>query len=201
MNIIEAITNRRAVKKYDSSYSMSEQEIEQLLSLAMLSPTAFNIQNWRFVLVRNDDLRQEIRKVAWDQEQVTDSSLLILLCADLTSWKKPQRYWESAPKEVQDYMVDAIHNYYQGKQDVIRDEAMRSCGLAGQTIMLAAKELGLDSCPMDGFDYEAVGKIINLPQDHIIGFMIVVGKKKEEPKPRPTLIAYKEAVIIDRFPG
>ena len=130
---------------------------------------------------------------------MTDASLLIVLCANLSSWIEPQRYWKNAPQAVQDFIIPAVINYYQGKPQVIRDEAMRSCGLAGQTIMLAAQSMGLDSCPMDGFDYEAVGKIIHLPEDHLISFIIAVGKKTKEAWPKPGQISYDEAVIIDRF--
>ena len=80
-----------------------------------------------------------------------------------------------------------------------RDEAMRSCGLAGQTIMLAAKAMGYDTCPMDGFDYDAVGKLINLPPDHAVAMFVVVGKPVQEAWARPSQIAQSEAVITDRF--
>ena len=83
MNVTTAIETRRAVKAYDPGHRMTEAEIDKLMSLAMLAPSAFNIQNWRFVLVRDAALRGEIRKVAWDQSQVTDASLLIVLCAAL----------------------------------------------------------------------------------------------------------------------
>ena len=66
MNTLEAIAQRRSVKHYDTSHRMSEEEIERLLSLAVLAPTAFNIQNWRFVVVRDVELRRQIRAVAWD---------------------------------------------------------------------------------------------------------------------------------------
>ena len=174
--------------------------MKELLSLALEAPTAFNIQNWRFLLVRNPEIRKQIRAVAWNQPQITDSSLLIILCSDLSSWKdRPERYWANAPQAARDFILPAIHNYYDGKTQVIRDEAMRSCGLAGQTIMLAAKAMGLDSCPMDGFDYDAVGKIINLPQDHIISFMIAVGKKTQDAYPKPGQLSYSEVVKVDRF--
>ncbi|MBX9743264.1 MAG: nitroreductase family protein [Chthoniobacterales bacterium] len=200
MHVFEAIRTRRAIKKFDPNYVMSEEEIKQLLSLALEAPTAFNIQHWRFLLVRNPEIRKQIRAAAWDQEQVTDASLLILLCAKLSAWEdRPERYWANATQEARDFILPAIHNYYYGKQQVIRDEVMRSCGLAGQTIMLAAKAMGLDSCPMDGFDYDAVGKIINLPEDHTISFMIVVGKKAQEPHAKPGQLPYQEVVKIDRF--
>ena len=88
MNTIEAIKARRSVKHYDPQHKFSQEEIDELMSLAILAPTAFNLQNWRFVLVQNPELRKEIRAVSWDQAQVTDASLLIVVCADLKAWEK-----------------------------------------------------------------------------------------------------------------
>ena len=179
---------------------MSEEEINQLFELAMLSPTAFNIQNWRFVAVTDPALRAEIRKVSWDQVQVTDASLLIVICADLKAWaKEPERYWRNASEEVQNILIPAIEGYYSGNDQVQRDEAMRSCGIAAQTIMLAAKSLGYDSCPMDGFDFDAVGKLINLPEDHIVSMFVAVGKAAKEAFPRGGQLPIDEVVIKDKF--
>ena len=132
MNVVKAIESRRSVKAYDPDHRMSEDEIEKLIAGAMLSPTAFNIQNWRFVLVRNPELRKQIRAVAWDQAQVTDASLLLVMCADLKAWEKlPGRYWKNAAQPIQDFMVPAIEQYYrgQGKGAARRGDAlMRDCG-------------------------------------------------------------------------
>jgi nitroreductase len=200
MNVSEAIESRRAVKAFDPEHRMSQSEIDQLIGLAMLSPTAFNIQNWRFVLVSDPALRQQVREVAWNQAQVTDASLLIVLTADLKAWEKePQRYWRLAAQPVRDYLVPAIDQYYRGREQVQRDEAMRSCGMTAQTLMLAAREMGYDSCPMDGFDFDAVGKLINLPQDHAIAMFVAVGKPLQPAHPRGGQLAMNEVVIQNRF--
>lgn len=200
MTVSEAINARRAVKAFDPSHRMTEAETGRLLSLVTLAPTAFNIQNWRFVLVRDPALRKQIRAVAWDQSQVTDASLLIVVCADLRAWEKgPARYWHHAPKPVQDFLVPAIHGYYAGREQVQRDEAMRSSGIAAMTLMLAAKGMGYDSCPMDGFDFDAVGKLINLPKDHAIAMFVAVGKGLQEPWPRGKKLPLSEVVIENRF--
>lgn len=178
MNVIQTIESRRSVKVYDPRHHMLQTEIDQLMSLAMLAPTAFNIQNWRFVTVTDPELRKQIRAASWDQAQVTDASLLVILTADLKAWEKePQRYWRNAAQPVQDYLIPAINQYYNGKDQVQRDEAMRSCGMAATTLMLAAKEMGYDSCPMDGFDFDAVGKLINLPSDHVISMFVVINNR------------------------
>jgi len=58
MNVSTAINSRRAIKVFDSGHRMSDTEIDQLMSLTLLAPTSFNIQNWRFLLVKNPDLRR-----------------------------------------------------------------------------------------------------------------------------------------------
>lgn len=200
MDTFDAITQRRAVKQFDPTHQLSQDEINQLFSLAIQSPTAFNIQNWRFVSVQDPALRNTIRSASWNQAQVTDASLLVILCADLKSWEKqPQRYWRNAGKETQDFLLPAIDNYYRGREQVQRDEAMRSCGMAAQTLMLAAKAMGYDSCPMDGFDFEAVGKLINLPEDHTIAMFVVIGKALSPAHPRGGQLDVTEVVIQDKF--
>ena len=200
MNTKDAINSRRAIKHYDADHRMSDEEVDELLTLATQSPTAFNIQNWRFVAITDPEIRTQIRANAWDQAQVTDSSVLIVLTANNSAWKQdPERYWVNAPEEVANFLVPAIKGYYEDKPQVQRDEAMRSCGMAGMTIMLAAKAMGYDSCPMDGFDFDAVAKIINLPDDHVISFMIAVGKGTKEAWPKPGRLPLNEVVIRDKF--
>lgn len=200
MNAREAIINRRAIKEFDPEHVMEEGEEKELLSLAMLSPTAFNIQNWRFVVVKDMALREQIREAAWGQSQVTDCSLFIVVCADLKSWEKdPARYWRNAPQEVQDFMLPAIDSYYRGKDDVQRDEAFRSCGIAAQTLMLAAKDMGYDSCPMDGFDFEKVAQLIRLPDDHVVAMFVAIGKGTKAAWPRPGQLDMETVVTRDGF--
>ena len=200
MRVFDAIEKRRSVKQFDPEVRLTEDEEILLTKLVPLSPTAFNIQNWRFVVVRDPALRQQIRAAAWDQPQVTEASLLVVLCADLKAWEKqPERYWADADQATRDAIVPMIDVYYRDKDQVQRDEAMRSCGLAGQTLMLAAKAMGYDSCPMDGFDFDAVGELINLPSDHVISFMVAIGKPLEEAHPRGGAISSDEVVINDRF--
>lgn len=200
MNTFEAITARRSVKHYDPEHKMTEAEIEKLMELAVLSPTSFNMQNWRFVVVTNPEVRQQLRAAAWDQAQVSEASITILLCADLNAHAgNPRRYWKDAPVEVADILAPMIEPFYSDKPELQRDEAMRSCGIAAQTIMLAAKAMGYDSCPMIGFDPEAVAQIIKLPENHCIGLMITVGKTLKPAFGRPGQLPLSEVVIRDQF--
>jgi nitroreductase len=200
MNTFEAISSRRAVKHFDPEHQFTQQEIDQLMTAAIQSPTSFNMQNWRFVLVADKELRTKIRAAANDQAQITDASLLIILTADVKAWQKdPARYWKNAPTEVANLLVNWMGPFYDGKEQLQRDEAMRSCGIAGQTIMLAARAMGYDSCPMIGFDSDKVSELINLPTDHALGFIIVVGKATKPIWPKPGQLPLEQVIVHDRF--
>ena len=200
MDTFEAISSRRSVKNFDKNHKMSQDEISKLLEAAILSPTSYNIQNWRFVLVTNQEIKDKLCEFAYGQRQVSEASLVIILCADLKSWNKnPERYWASIPDEPRKLLVDSIIKSYTKNPNLQRDEAMRSCGIASQTIMLAAKAMGYDTCPMEGFDYNKVGELIRLPEDHMISLMVVVGKAAKNAPPRSGQLPLSEIVFENSF--
>jgi len=201
MNTFDAIYQRRAIKQYDSQHKLSREEETKLFEAAIQSPTSFNIQHWRFVIVRDPDLRKKIRtEFGNDQAQMTDASLLIIMTADTKAWqKKPERYWKNAPKEVADLLVNWMGPFHEGREWLQRDEAQRSIGMAMQTLMLAAKAMGYESCPMIGFDIEKVAELINLPDDHVMGAMVAIGKGTKEPWPKPGQLPLSELVMENTF--
>jgi len=200
MDVMTAVEAKRAIKQFDPDHAMTEKEIRKLISLVVLSPTAFNIQHWRFALIRNRQLRESIRAVSWMQPQITDASMLVIICADLKAWERqPERYWRNAPHDVREGVLAAIEEYYRGREQLQRDEAMRSCGIAAQTMMLAAKAVGYDSCPMDLSDLDEVARLINLPEDHAIAMFVAVGKGVRDPRPRAGQLPLEQVLLLDRF--
>ena len=200
MNVKETIEARRSVKHYDPNHVMPEEDLAELIRLTKLAPSSFNMQNYRILVVRDPEIRKQIRAAAWDQPHVTDASVLFILCADLTAHQEnPSTYWAHAPQEVQDILGPMIQPFYEGKDTLIRDEAMRSSALAGMTLMLAAKDMGYDSCPMIGFDGEKVAELINLPQHYALSFMIPVGKQAQPGWKRGDRLADERVVAYDKF--
>lgn len=200
MELFDAIYQRRAIKAFDPEHIISADDEKKLFEAAIQAPTSFNIQHWRFVVVRDNALRAEMRKLGNDQTQITDSSLLVIMTADMKAWQKdPSRYWVQAPKEVADLLVGWMGPFHDGRDWLQRDEAQRSIGMAMQTLMLAAKGIGLDSCPMIGFDIEAVAKLINLPADHVMGPMVAIGKGTKAPWPKPGQLSLDEVLVNNTF--
>ena len=201
MDTFDAIYQRRAVKGFDPDHRMTQEDEKKLLEATIQAPTSFNIQHWRFVILRDPELRRKIRtELGNDQAQMTDASLLVLMTADTQAWtKQPERYWVNAPQEVADLLVGWMGPFHEGREWLQRDEAQRSIGMAMQTLMLAAKSMGYDSCPMIGFDIEGVAKLIDLPDDHVMGPMVAIGKGTKQPWPKPGQLALEELVVENGF--
>lgn len=201
MDTIDAVYQRRSVKAFDPAHKLTAEEETKLLEAAIQAPTSFNIQHWRFVIIRDPELRQKIRtEFGNDQAQMTDASLLILMTADVDAWKKnPERYWKNAPKEVADLLVGWMGPFHEGREWLQRDEAQRSIGMTMQTLMLTAKSMGYDSCPMIGFDIEKVAELINLPDDHVMGAMVAIGKGTKDTWPKPGQLPLDEVVVENGF--
>jgi nitroreductase len=200
MDTFAAIAARRSVKKFDPAHLMTADEINRLLGAAILSPTSFNIQNWRFVAVTDAEVKAQIRQAGWNQAQYTECSLLVIVCGDREAYRQdPVRYWAHAPQATRSYVVPAIEGAYGNNGPLRRDENLRSGGMAAQTIMLAAKAMGYDTCPMIGFDFAEVARIIRLPAEHDIVMAVAVGKALEPARERGGQLPLDAVVVRDRF--
>ena len=200
MDLFSAVSARRAVKKFDPAHQITDTQIDTLMQAVILSPTSFNIQNWRFVLITDPDQKQKMREIGFDQAQFSDCSLLVVICGDRNAYaQQPERYWANAPAETRQVVVGMIKQYYGASAELRRDENLRSGSLAAQTLMLAAQALGYDSCPMVGFDFEAAAGLINLPPEHDIIMAVTVGKAVEPARERGGQLPLTDVVWKDRF--
>lgn len=200
MNVFEAIVSRRSIKIFDPDYQLSAEELHKLQDATTYCPTSYNLQNWRVVRITDKELRKKIRAVSKDQAQVTEASELFVICGDLQAWAKhPEQYWVDATEERRNNVVKLITNFYTGREWMQRDEVMRSGSIIAQTLMLAARELGLDTCPMIGFDQDAVAKLINLPSDYALVMMLVIGKAGGPPRSRGSHLPIEFFYSENRF--
>lgn len=199
MDTLQAIRERRSVKHYDPKHVLEAHDIRTLMEHALLSPTSFNMQQWRFIIVDDPSIKAQICKAAWNQKQIEDAAISIVLCADLDAHVDAGRYWKDAAPAVQEMIVPMIAPFYADNPSLQRDEALRSIGIASQSIMLAAKAMGLDSCPMIGFDPQKVAELIDLPDNHLIGMLITVGKALKSASPRGGQLPYEEVVHMNHF--
>ncbi len=201
MEFSDIVQQRRSIKSYDAEKSIGDAELKELFKEVILSPSSFNLQHWTFIAVKDSEQKKLLKEAAWGQQQVEDCSVAILVCGKLNAYKDAPIIYKNTPKEVQEGMLPMINNFYEGKEQLQRDEAIRSASLAAMTLMYAAKNRGWATGPMIGFDPVATSKLLNLTQTYIPVMLLVLGYQKKAPRPRDYRRPVEEIVRLNTLDG
>lgn len=184
--IITAIEERSSTSFFDASYTVSDEQIGELVRLATKAPTSFNLQNWRFIAVRSPEAKKRLRSVAWDQAKVEDASVTFIICGQLTDERvladrlAPVVEAGIMPAPMVAQWEAGAHSLYSDQPGRQRDEAVRTATLGAATLMFAAQAMGLGTAPMIGFDPEAVARDFGLAANEIPVILIGVGQALPE---------------------
>lgn len=201
MEFSEIVARRRSIKTYDSSKTIDREELQHLFAEVALSPSAFNLQHWTFVAVMDPDQKKKLREAAWDQPQVEECSVALVVCGKLDAFEDVEQIYQETPDEVQAKVVPMVRDFYRGKEQLQRDEAIRGATLAAMTLMLCAKNRGWDTGPMIGFDSEAVSRLVRLTPNFIPVMLVVLGTARGDIRPRAYRRPVAEFVRINALDG
>ncbi|AMM95384.1 NAD(P)H nitroreductase [Peribacillus simplex] len=174
---------RRSVRQYDAEYVMTEEEIREILEVAIQAPSSSNLQPWRFLVIQDKQTQQELLPIANNQQQIVDASAVIAVLADIEGYKKAERiYGELVDKGImkneikEPFVASIIHNYGNFSAEKALSVAMIDGGLVSMQIMLAAKAKGYDTVPMGGFDEAKFVDAFNVPEKFKPVMLISLGK-------------------------
>ncbi len=201
MQFSEIVAGRRSIKKYDPRHVITDAELKAIFERVILSPSSFNLQHGRFIVIRDKAVKAQLRKAAHDQEQVETASAVVVVAAKLTAYKDSTLIYADVPESVRKSIVPMINEFYANDPQMQRDEAIRSASLAAMTLMYAAYDLGYASGPLIGFDQIAVGNLIALDDEHIPVMLVVIGKETGEVRPRGPRHPVAEVVKLESSQG
>ncbi len=180
-SVVAAIEDRRTTVLFDTSRDISDEQVSELVRLATRAPTAFNLQNWRFIAVRTPDAKARLRAVAWDQVKITDAPVTFIIAGQLADENtlparlKPAVDAGIMPAQMVQGWVGGAASLYAGQPWRQRDEAVRSASFAAATMFYAAHGMGLGCGPMIGFDPDGVSREFGLASDEIPVVLVSVG--------------------------
>ncbi|MEN9726547.1 MAG: hypothetical protein RL434_913 [Pseudomonadota bacterium] len=183
MDFTRLAAERHSVRRYQPGLSITDAELQTLFHLVQLSPSSFNLQHWRFVVVRDAARKRDLRGVSFGQQQVEDCAAVVLVCGRLDAHEDAASLYAHAPAELREKFVPMIAGVYAGQTGLQREEAIRAGALAAMSLMYAAKETGWDSGPMIGFDAAKVGALLALPATLLPVMMVTLGKALDGVQP------------------
>ena len=187
MDVLQAIKERRSINFFETGRDIYEEKLKELMETANLAPSSFNLQPWKVVVVKDTEKKKILQQCAFNQPKVTEASVVLILVADpsameenvdrmLDSWQE-LGYMKPEMRETYRGMADNLY----GAADSLKRKffAVKNTALFAMNLMIAAKGLGLDTHPMDGFDESCVKEKFNIPEDKIITMLIAVGYIKQ----------------------
>jgi nitroreductase len=207
MDFKDIVNKRRSVNFFDAEKPVSDEMIREMVETAAKVPSSFNLQPWSLMVIIDPQDKMRLRKLAWDQPKVSEAPCVFIVLADRDAWKGGHPIVEKNFREMvkagsmtekqYDWFLNACKSLYGETEEKQQAFACKNTGFFAMALMFAAKSLGLDSHPMDGFDHDGVRKEFDIPENYWIPLLLAVGyfdEKKElhPPKWRKT---YSEIVI------
>lgn len=182
LTVGEAARQRRSIRAYEPE-PIPREDIEEILDVVRLAPSAFNVQPWRFVVVETPELKTRLAKVAYDQRQVHSAPAVVVLYTDM----------EDSLEHVDEVLhpgMDAVKRAG-ARESILRifgsqDQVEREAWAAGQGyialgyLLLAAEAHGYQTSPMTGFDAAAVKELLGLPEHVKVPALVAIGRGTEE---------------------
>ncbi len=165
MNFFEAMNFRHACKAFDPSKKISVEKRDSILEFGRLSPSSFGIEPWLFLVISDLELRKELRPACWNQAQITDSSFIVVYLTYLPYHFRGdtallrQRLWRRSGEEERYQVILKRVIHFLSEQNT-GEWAKRQTYLALSNMMTGAASLGIDSCPIEGFEAERVKAVL-----------------------------------------
>lgn len=159
MNVKDAITNRRSIRKFKDK-EVSMETLGEILEIAKWTPSASNLQNWKFIVVKEQSTKEKIADLCFEQNWMQEAPVFIIVCND---YKPVVEQFDQAGK------LYSIQN----------------CAAVTMNILLAAEELGLNTCWVGGFEPRKLGELLKIPDNIDPEAVIVLGYGDEKPEIPP----------------
>lgn len=205
LDVPSAIIQRRSIKSFKPD-PISPELLKQLVELTVAAPSSYNIQDWRIILVQDDEQKAALSAAAWNQKQIVEAPVTFVFAADATAGEQDltpiyeQGLATGAWTEgTVNYFKTAIPQHQAGLGDKRREYAIKDAVIAATHLVLAAESLGLSTCFMNGWIEEKVKEVIGAADnpDIAIALLVPVGYAAESRRD-PGRLPFAYNVFVDK---
>jgi len=199
---MDAMNFRHACKLFDENRKINDVDMRYILETARLSPSSFGMEGWKFLVITNQQLKEKLRVVCWDQPQITTCSYLVVVLAAINPLKiqsgTPQKRFQrrDLPQEMIERYIGVYRNYVEsiGDDKSIFAWSARQTYIAATNMMMAASFIGIDSCPIEGFEKKKVDEILKLDTKEFQTSLILPFGYRVKPQPKKIRLSFDEIV-------
>lgn len=188
MNFKQIMEGRRSINFFDSRRDVPEELLREMVELAARAPSGFNLQPWSLMVLRDPEKKERLKKHAWGQGKVSEAPVTLIVLADRDGWKFENPFVEKnfaelvksgeMKEEQRSWFRETGESLYGASEAREVAFAVKNTGLFAMSLMLAAKSLGLETHPMDGFDIDGVRNEFSIADNYWITMLMAVGYMK-----------------------
>jgi nitroreductase len=194
----QAVRERRATPHFDPAAPVPDADLEAMLDAGLHAPSGYNLQPWRFVVVRDPEQRRKLRAAAMNQPKVEEAPVVVVACGDQEGWRKgdlddamqmakEHGYGDDATLAKAKQAVRGFLGAQPGSAGGIAPDmgvwVNRHVMIAFTTLMWMAEALGYDTAPMEGFDENAVKELLHIPESVRVVALLAIGRRQGDDKP------------------
>ncbi len=185
LDALEVMKERHSVRKYEKGFKIPDEDMNDILNATIEAPSSWNLQHWKFLVIEDDEKKEQLLPIAFNQKQVVDSSATIVILGDTEANLHAEEVYGQAVENgymdnaVKETLVSQINGAYE-REGFAYSEAVKNSSLAAMQLMLAAKAKGYDTIPMGGFNPQALINEFNIPSRYVPIMLISVGKAAAE---------------------
>jgi putative NAD(P)H nitroreductase len=200
MELKTIFQDRRSVNFFDKTKPVSAETLKQIIELATLAPSAFNLQPWKIIAVKSPEAKQKLFDLSNKQPKVLEAPVTLIVVGDKNGSATTNSAWKDLPGLIGEEGTKGAQAgaafLYASSEDRKTKFAESNGGLFAMALMYAAKELGVDSHPMSGLDFDGVKKAFDLAADDTVVMTIALGyfDTKQKLYPRRARKPYTEIV-------
>ncbi len=202
--IMDAFHFRHATKEFDPDKQIPDEDFRFILETGRLSPSSFGFEPWRFVVVQNPELREKIKQASWGafSKLPAASHFVIFLARTKVDTIYNSDYLQDHLKNVSQFPEEILEKFLSRVEEFQRDDfklldgdrplydwASKQTYVALANMMTAAAQIGIDSCPIEGFNIEKMNQLLDeeglLEDGHFgISVMAAFGYRTQDPRPK-----------------
>jgi len=179
----DAMAFRHACKRFRDE-KIPEETFGQILEFGRMSPSSFGMEPWRFLVLTEEKRRAQLRPLCWNQAQITECSHLLVIAADNESVRPGTDYVErmfarrGLTPEAHARYLEVYENHMTPQfrsREAVEAWTHKQCYLAAANMMTGAAALGIDSCPIEGFEKAEVEAALVLGPAYSVALIIAFG--------------------------
>jgi nitroreductase len=195
---------RRSVGDFDKSKDLEETLLKEIINMAVLAPSAFNLQPWRIIAVKTEEGKKKLYNLANQQERILEAPVTLIIIGNKDGASDSNPVWDEllqtvgGKQEIVDGAKKTANFLYSSSDERRLKFAESNAGLLALSVMIAAKEFGVDTHPMSGIDFDGIPKEFGFVKDETAVMIIAMGYRDKTKKmhPRRSRLQFDEIVSI-----